>query len=86
VARAPNTAAPDVRYEQDRFADALIAALEELTTEQREVFVAHELDGRSFKELAATTGVAVNTLLSRKHAAVRHLRERLRNFDFNPID
>jgi RNA polymerase sigma factor (sigma-70 family) len=83
---APETTAPDVRYEQDRFGDALIAALDALTPEQREVFVAHELDGRSFKELAAATGISVNTLLSRKHAAVRYLRDRLRDFDSNPID
>jgi DNA-directed RNA polymerase specialized sigma24 family protein len=48
-----------------------------LPTEQREVFVGHELMGRSFKELSAETGVAVNTLLARKHYAVLHLRERL---------
>jgi RNA polymerase sigma factor (sigma-70 family) len=83
---APDTTAPDVRYERDRFGDALIAALDALTPEQREVFVAHELDGRSFKELAAATGISVNTLLSRKHAAVRHLRDRLRDFDSHPID
>jgi RNA polymerase sigma factor (sigma-70 family) len=83
---APDTTAPEVRYERDRFGDALIAALEALTPEQREVFVAHELDGRTFKELAAATGISVNTLLSRKHAAVRHLRDRLRDFDSNPID
>jgi len=52
-------------------------ALDELPAEQREVFVAHELMGYSFKELAAQTGVSVNTLLSRKHYAVLHLRERL---------
>jgi len=53
-------------------------ALEELPEEQREVFVAHEIQGRSFKDLAAESGVSVNTLLSRKHYAVMHLRERLR--------
>jgi RNA polymerase sigma factor (sigma-70 family) len=53
------------------------AALEELPDEQREVFVAHELEGRSFKEISAETGVSVNTLLSRKHYAVLHLRRRL---------
>ncbi len=52
-------------------------ALEELPEAQREVFIAHELEGRSFKELAAETGVGVNTLLSRKHYAVLHLRRRL---------
>jgi RNA polymerase sigma factor (sigma-70 family) len=52
-------------------------ALEELPEEQREVFIAHELEGRSFRELAAETGLSVNTLLSRKHYAVLHLRRRL---------
>ena len=52
-------------------------ALDELPEEQRAVFVAHELEGRSFKEMAAETGVSINTLLSRKHYAVLHLRERL---------
>ena len=55
----------------------LEAALEELPEEQREVFVAHEIEGQSFKEIAAATGVGVNTLLSRKHYAVIQLRERL---------
>lgn len=58
--------------------EELDAALEELPEEQRAVFVAHELEGRSFKELAADTGLSVNTLLSRKHYAVLHLRKRLR--------
>jgi len=53
-------------------------ALDELPPDQREVFVAHEIEGRSFKELAVESGVSVNTLLSRKHYAVLHLRERLR--------
>lgn len=52
-------------------------ALDELPEEQREVFIAHELEGRSFRELAAETGVGVNTLLSRKHYAVLYLRQRL---------
>ena len=54
------------------------AALEELPHEQREVFVAHELDGLSFKELSARSGVSVNTLLSRKRYAVLYLQQRLR--------
>jgi len=54
-------------------------ALDELPEQQREVFVAHELEGRSFKEMAAETGLSVNTLLSRKHYAVLHLRERLQS-------
>jgi RNA polymerase sigma factor (sigma-70 family) len=56
---------------------ALDEALEELPEEQREVFIAHEFEGRSFRELSAVTGVSVNTLLSRKHYAVLHLRRRL---------
>ena len=58
--------------------DELEMAMDELPVEQREVFVAHELEGRSFKEMAAETGVGVNTLLSRKRYAVLHLRKRLR--------
>jgi RNA polymerase sigma factor (sigma-70 family) len=53
------------------------AALEELPPEQRAVFLAHELEGLSFKELSARSGVGINTLLSRKHSAVRFLRARL---------
>ena len=56
--------------------EELEAALDELPEEQREVFIAHELEGRSFKELAAETGMSVNTLLSRKHYAVLFLRRR----------
>ncbi|WP_433965539.1 RNA polymerase sigma factor [Tunturiibacter gelidiferens] len=52
-------------------------ALEELPRAQREVFIAHELQGRSFKEISVETGLSVNTLLSRKHYAVTHLRQRL---------
>ena len=58
--------------------EELDAAFDELPEEQREVFIAHELMGYSFKELAAQSGVGVNTLLSRKHYAILHLRERLR--------
>jgi RNA polymerase sigma factor (sigma-70 family) len=68
---------PDIAYVNDAVTKELIAALNELPVAQREVFVAHELDGRSFKELAAATDVGINTLLGRKHAAVRHLRRRL---------
>ena len=59
--------------------DELELAVDELPEEQREVFVAHELEGRSFKEMAAETGVSVNTLLSRKRYAVLRLRERLQS-------
>ena len=68
---------PDQAYAQSLLLDALEDALDELPAEQREVFIAHEMDGRSFKELAAETGLTVNTLLSRKHYAVLHLRRRL---------
>lgn len=70
---------PEEAYVRRRLLDALKRALEELPEEQRAVFVAHELEGRSFRELAAETGVNVNTLLSRKRYAVLYLRERLRN-------
>jgi len=71
-------AGPEALYARRLLLDELGLALDELPEEQREVFVAHELDGRSFKEIAAETGVGVNTLLSRKRYAVRHLRDRLR--------
>jgi RNA polymerase sigma factor (sigma-70 family) len=70
-------AGPDAVYARNMMIDELEFALEELPEEQREVFVAHELEGRSFRELAAETGVSVNTLLSRKRYAVLHLRQRL---------
>ena len=72
-------AGPDAQYARSVLLDELEAAFEELPEEQREVFVAHELAGRSFKEIAADTGVSVNTLLSRKRYAVLHLRERLQH-------
>src|SRR6267154_354951 len=78
--QAMDTARPDLSYERDLIAEKLVEALGELPPEQRDVFVGHELDGRSFKELAAETGTPLNTLLSRKHAATLHLRRRLRDF------
>jgi RNA polymerase sigma factor (sigma-70 family) len=71
-------AGPEAEYERALLLDALDEALDDLPDEQREVFVAHELEGRSFKEMAAHSGVALNTLLSRKRYAVLALRERLR--------
>lgn len=71
-------AGPDAVYARTVLLDELELAVDELPPEQRDVFVWHELDGRSFKEMAAESGVSVNTLLSRKRYAVRHLRERLR--------
>jgi RNA polymerase sigma factor (sigma-70 family) len=70
-------AGPDALYARNMLLDALEQAVEELPSEQREAFVAHELEGRSFKAMAAETGVSVNTLLSRKRYAVLRLRERL---------
>jgi RNA polymerase sigma factor (sigma-70 family) len=70
-------AGPDAMYARGVLLEALDEALNELPEEQREVFVAHELMGRSFKEIADETGTSVNTLLSRKRYAVLHLRERL---------
>ncbi len=72
-------AGPDALYARSVLLDELEFALDELPAEQREVFVGHELEGRSFKEMAAETGVSVNTLLSRKRYAVLHLRERLQS-------
>ncbi len=72
-------AGPEALYARHVLLDELELALDELPEEQREVFVAHELEGRSFKEMAAETGVSVNTLLSRKRYAVLHLRERLQS-------
>jgi RNA polymerase sigma factor (sigma-70 family) len=70
-------AGPEAVYARTVLLEELDAALEELPQEQREVFVAHEIEGRSFKEIAGRTGVGVNTLLSRKRYAVLHLRRRL---------
>jgi len=68
---------PEAEYARRVLLDELEAALDELPAEQRFVFVAHELEGRSFKKIAAETGLGVNTLLARKHYAVRRLRRRL---------
>jgi RNA polymerase sigma factor (sigma-70 family) len=68
---------PDAAYLHSLLLTALDEAIDELPANQREVFLAHEVEGRSFKEIAAETGVGVNTLLSRKRYAVLHLRERL---------
>ncbi|HWY45181.1 MAG TPA: sigma-70 family RNA polymerase sigma factor [Candidatus Sulfotelmatobacter sp.] len=72
-------AGPEALYVRNVLLDELELALDELPEEQREVFVAHELEGRSFKELSAESGVNVNTLLARKRYAVLRLRERLQN-------
>lgn len=69
---------PDALFAQRELVDELEAAIAELPAEQRAVFVAHELEGRSFKSIAEETGVGINTLLSRKRYAVLRLRERLK--------
>jgi len=70
-------AGPEAAYARSVLLEELDAALEDLPEEQRDVFVAHEIDGRTFKELSEATGVSVNTLLSRKRYAVLQLRRRL---------
>lgn len=75
----PSAAAdgPEARYASRVLLDGLEAALTELPAAQREVFIAHELEGRSFRSLAAESGTSINTLLARKRYAVLHLRQRL---------
>jgi RNA polymerase sigma factor (sigma-70 family) len=70
---------PESELARARLLDTLEQAIAALPPEQREVFIAHELEGRSFKDIAAATGVGINTLLSRKRYAVLRLRERLRS-------
>jgi RNA polymerase sigma factor (sigma-70 family) len=72
-------AGPEATYARHVLLEELALAIEELPEEQRMVFVAHELEGRSFKEMAAGAGVSVNTLLARKRYAIRRLRERLQD-------
>ena len=72
-------AGPDALYVRKLLLEEVDAALDELPEEQRHVFIAHELEGRSFKDLSDETGVALNTLLSRKRYAVLHLRRRLQS-------
>jgi RNA polymerase sigma factor (sigma-70 family) len=74
-------AGPEEAYVRSLLWEELEQALAELPEEQRAVFIAHEIEGRSFKELAAETGVSMNTLLSRKRYAVLHLRERLKEIN-----
>ncbi len=80
-------AGPEARYARQVLLDELVLAIEELPEEQRDVFIAHELHGRSFKDMAAETGVSINTLLSRKRYAVLSLRERLQSIydDFKKL-
>jgi RNA polymerase sigma factor (sigma-70 family) len=72
-------AGPEALYARNVLLDELELAVDELPEQQRAVFVAHELEGRSFKDLARETGVSVNTLLSRKRYAVQRLRQRLQS-------
>lgn len=74
---SPN-AGPEAAYAHGKLLEALQEALMELPQEQRDVFIAHEIDGHSFKEIAQKTGVSINTLLARKRYAMLHLRRRLR--------
>jgi RNA polymerase sigma factor (sigma-70 family) len=73
----PADEAPDAALAREALLDELAAAVEELPSQQRDVFIAHELEGASFKELAERTGTPLNTLLARKHYAVKSLRRRL---------
>jgi RNA polymerase sigma factor (sigma-70 family) len=68
---------PDVKFDQALIQEALENALDEIPPEQRDVFIRHELEGLSFKDISMLTGVSINTLLSRKRYAVMHLREKL---------
>jgi RNA polymerase sigma factor (sigma-70 family) len=70
-------AGPEAQYLRQVLIDELASAVSELPKEQRDVFIAHEIEGRSFKEMSSETGVGVNTLLSRKRYAVLYLRKRL---------
>ncbi|WP_321957444.1 RNA polymerase sigma factor [Burkholderia cenocepacia] len=77
LALPSHDAGPEALYARTLLLKALQDALDELPANQREVFIAHELEGRSFKEMAAQSGVTLNTLLARKRYAVLHLRARL---------
>jgi RNA polymerase sigma factor (sigma-70 family) len=75
--RPAKDAGPETAYACSVLMDQLLLAVDELPEEQRKVFIAHELEGRSFDEMAAESGLGVNTLLSRKRYAVQFLRRRL---------
>jgi RNA polymerase sigma factor (sigma-70 family) len=79
LALPSSDAGPEAAYARAVLLQRFQAALDELPANQRDVFIAHELDGRSFKDIAAETGIGVNTLLARKRYAVLHLRERLQS-------
>ncbi|MFT4064787.1 RNA polymerase sigma factor [Paraburkholderia sp.] len=77
LALPAHDAGPEALYARALLLEALQDALDDLPPNQREVFIAHELEGRSFKAMAAESGVTLNTLLARKRYAVLHLRARL---------
>lgn len=77
----PQSDNPELRHWRSELSAELAAAIADLPDAQREVFVAHAIDGQSFKDLAADTGLSVNALTLRKHHAVQRLRQRLRDFD-----
>ncbi|MFM0736329.1 sigma-70 family RNA polymerase sigma factor [Paraburkholderia xenovorans] len=77
LALPAHDAGPEALYARAVVLKALQDALDELPANQRDVFIAHELEGRNFKDMAAESGVPVNTLLARKRYAVLHLRARL---------
>jgi RNA polymerase sigma factor (sigma-70 family) len=72
-------AGPEAIYTRSVLVEEILEALEDLPDEQSAVFIAHEIEGRSFAELAAESGTSINTLLSRKRYAVQHLQRRLRS-------
>jgi RNA polymerase sigma factor (sigma-70 family) len=72
-------AGPEAAFARQVLLDEIFLALDELPAAQRDVFIAHEIDGVSFKQLSEDSGIGRNTLLARKHAAVLHLRNRLRD-------
>lgn len=78
-------AGPDAAYARQIILDALEDAIEELSPEQREIFIAHEIAGISFKDYSSETGISINTLLSRKRYAVQHLRRRLQSL-YNELE
>ena len=72
-------AGPEAAFARRLLLEEIFVALDELPAMQRDVFIAHEIDGASFKQMSEESGVSINTLLARKHAAVLHLRNRLRD-------
>ncbi|XQP85393.1 MAG: RNA polymerase sigma factor [Candidatus Pollutiaquabacter aromativorans] len=75
-----DTAGPDAEFDRSLLLQAIESALDELPVEQREVFIAHELEGKSFQQLSDESGLSINTLLARKRYAILKLRERLQEY------